>query len=82
MSFDSSFKQEAQHQHTQTLEQQFSTLGPWAVAFVGSNSLLAGQVKAWPGALTGEMLSQVTGCRQQNTRTTCMQPPGCQCVEI
>lgn len=29
-----------------TLEQQFSTLGPFAVAFVGSNSLLAGQVKA------------------------------------
>jgi hypothetical protein len=50
-----------------TLEQQVSTLGPFADAFVGSNSLNAGQVKDWPGALTGEMLSQVTGCKDTHT---------------
>lgn len=68
-----------------TLEQQVSTPGPFADAFVGSNSLNAGQVKDWPGALTGEMLSQVTGCTDTRTADTEGRPesqPSFMCTRI
>jgi hypothetical protein len=51
-----------------TLEQQLSALGPLTEALLGSYSLLAGQVKTVWGALTGEMLSHVTGCRRAGGR--------------